>query len=49
MSIYTEFYKVAKGKKAICNIPLNPIPGNCNKLSMTFPFEKKRNNIKTTS
>lgn len=51
MSIYTSFYKVVKAKKAICNIPLNPIISDqCNKLSMTSPFRsKKKNHLKTTS
>lgn len=49
---YEHIYIVlqgSKGKKAICNIPLNPIiSDNCNKLSMTFPFEKRKH-LKTTS
>lgn len=43
----------SKGKTAICNIPLNPIiSDHCNKLSMTFSFErkkKKKTHLKTTS
>lgn len=45
MRIYTVLQD-SKGKKAICNIPLSLISDHCNKLSMTFPFEKKKNILK---
>lgn len=48
---YEHIYIVlqgSKGKNASCNIPLNPIiSDHCNKLSMTFPFGKKREKNKS--
>lgn len=43
-----SFTKGSKGNKAICNIPINPTSDQCNKLSMIFPFgkKKKRTNLK---